>query len=260
MIPEGEGVKDIMDFLNGKSEELISAIKNDDEIGVDETRTYYVATKCTTSESDFIDYPYTISLPGDNKVEFKSYNEPIFKNKHIFIKTDIENGFVDTNNNGYRQKTTTGVSNDYYDIYITSKYDEIKLAYEYNITPGVSPSDNGNPSESTPLDNNACLKLVYWYDNEAEPTGGGDNTNSVEIFNISSPSGIQTGNREVSIFENIDLQKDKCLHMKVYAYCGNSLTGVDIKYKLETSNRITYDKALDNGDIMSRKYFIMQML
>ena len=246
LIPEGEGVKDIMDFLNGKSGELISAIKNDDEIGVDETRTYYVATKCTTSESVFIDCPYTISLPGDNKVEFKSYNEPIFKNKHIFIKTDNENGFVDTNNNGYRQKTTTGVSNDYYDIYITSKYDEVKLSYTYNITPGTP------PTESTPLDNNAHLKLVYWYDNNPEPTDGGDSTNSVEIFNISSPSGIQTGNRDVSIFENIDLQKDKCLHMKVYAYCGNSLTGVDIKYKIETSNRITYDNALDNGVIMSR--------
>ena len=58
---------------------------NDDEIGVGESKTYYVATKCITSESGDIDNTYTISLPGNNNVEFiKPYNEPMFKNKHIY--------------------------------------------------------------------------------------------------------------------------------------------------------------------------------
>ena len=254
LIPEDESVENIIKFLKGSK--LETAIPNDDEIGIGKTKTYYVAT----NDSGHIDYSYTVSLPGDNEVKFiKSYDEPMFKNKHIFNELESE-GFANTvvNNDVFRQTTAKGVSKDYYDIYITSKYDEIKLTYEYNITPGLPPKDNGNdtPSESVPLDNHARLKLVYWYGENPEPPVE-DELNSIVFFeyteNPDDPTvNINTSKGNVSIFENIiDPQEDVLLHMKVCSDCGSDLTNVDIKYKLETSNRITYTDAFGTDIIIS---------
>ena len=250
LIPEDETVEHIINFLKN-SGELPRTITNDDEIGIGKSKTYYVATNV----SGPIDYTYTVSLPGANEVKYiKPYDEPMFKNKHIFIKTDPEDGFVN-DNDGNRQTTAKGVSKDYYDIYITSKYDEIKLTYAYSITPGTPLSDKYNYT---------CLKLVYWYGEEPEPTVEEENElNSIIIFeayNTAEPvdpvdptvNNEPSGSGNVSIFDNIiEPQEDVLLHMKVYADCGSDLTSVDIKYKLETSNRITYTGAFGTDIIIS---------
>ncbi len=258
LIPENESVENIIKFI--KTSNLDTAIPNDDEIGIGKSKTYYVAANKGSSVSNNSDNSYTISLPGNNNVEFiKPYNEPMFKNKHMFNEVESK-GFTVTDD-GFRQTTTKDASYDYYDMYITSKYDEVKISYEYNITPGNPSPDNEHPNNLT------GLYLLYWYEGDKEPIlENWTMYNPVPIFETynladsvdpedpvnpddSTANNKPSGHGEESIFKHIELQEDKILHMKVFTDCGTDLTSVDIKYKLETSNRITYGNAFKDKKI-----------
>ena len=212
-------VKDIMGYLTDGTTPITSSdlLSFDDTIYVDESKEFYMLWKRNNESSGGIDdflNEYNVVLTGDNTKNRVSFDDRAFVNKH---ELTLSSGFDDYTD-GQRRVTGNGGTEkyDWYEMYLTSSGDEVKL--DYNIT-------------FTNTSGSFVFRIDYYF--------GDEDPGTYESVNIISGnySSTKTFSGNVSIFEGINLESNTVVHFRVYLKPSTTTTSYDVSYKITSVNK-----------------------